>query len=152
MATTFVSQQGLEDLKKELKWRKNILRSEIAQKIGSAKELGDLSENFEYHEAKEQQAQNESRIMELEEMIINAEIVHDKSGDSIISLGCTFVAEKDGVKKIFQMVGSSEANPLEGKISNESPIGQAFLGQAIGEIVEIFMPVGKMVYKIIEIK
>lgn len=152
MATTFVSPQGLEDLKKELENRKNLLRPEIAQKIGSAKELGDLSENFEYHEAKEQQSQNESRIIELEEMIMNSEIVHSKSGGSIISLGCTFVAEKGGERKKFQMVGSSEANPLEGKISNESPIGQAFLGQAVGDVVEISMPAGKMVYKIIEIK
>jgi len=152
MATTFVSQQGLEDLKVELQHRKNDLRPEIAQKISSAKELGDLSENFEYHEAKEQQVQNESRLMEIEEMIMNAVIVHDKKGDSTISLGCTFVAEKDGIKKTFQMVGSSEANPLENKISNESPIGQAFLGQAVGDVVEFSMPSGKIKYKILEIK
>ncbi|MFH1253533.1 MAG: transcription elongation factor GreA [Candidatus Uhrbacteria bacterium] len=152
MATTFVSQQGLEDLKVEIEHRKKILRPEIAQKIGSAKELGDLSENFEYHEAKEQQAQNESRIMEIEGMIINSVIVHDKKGDSTISLGCAFIAEKDGTKKTFQIVGSSEANPLAGKISNESPIGQAFLGAAVGETVEISMPSGIIKYKIIEIK
>lgn len=152
MATIFVSQQGLEDLKKELDYRKNTVRGEIAQKIASAKELGDLSENFEYHEAKEQQGQNESRIMELENMIINAVIVHDKKGDSTISLGCSFLAEKNGETKTFQMVGSSEANPMEGKISNESPIGQAFLGRSVGEIVEFSMPSGIIKYKIIEIK
>ena len=152
MPTTFVSQQGLEDLKTELVHRKNIVRGEIAQKIASAKELGDLSENFEYHEAKEQQGQNESRIMELEDMIINDVIVHEKQGDSTISLGCTFVAEKDKEKKTFQMVGSSEADPLAGKISNESPIGQAFLGQTVGDVVEINMPSGVTKYKIVEIK
>ena len=150
--STFASAQGLEDLKKELENRKKVLRLEIAQKISSAKELGDLSENFEYHEAKEQQGQNESRVMELEDMIRNVIIVHDKLGDSTLSLGCTFVAEKDGTKKNFQLVGSSEANPLEGKISNESPMGKAFLGRAVGDIVEITTPAGVINYKIIEIK
>lgn len=150
--STFVSAQGLEDLKKELENRKVVLRPEIAQKISSAKELGDLSENFEYHEAKEQQGQNESRVIELEEMIRSAVIVHDKRGDSTISLGCSFAAERDGVKKDFQLVGSSEADPLAGKISNESPIGQAFLGLAVGEIAEIKTATGFIKYKIIEIK
>ncbi|HBR80345.1 MAG: transcription elongation factor GreA [Candidatus Uhrbacteria bacterium GW2011_GWE2_45_35] len=150
--STFVSTQGLEDLKNELENRKKVLRPEIAQKISSAKELGDLSENFEYHEAKDQQGQNESRVMELEDMLRNVVIVHSKTGDSTISLGCTFVAEKDGTKKNFQMVGSSEANPLEGKISNESPIGQAFLGSAVNETVKITTPGGEIKYKILEIK
>jgi len=150
--STFVSTQGLEDLKKEFADRKNITRQEIAQKISSAKELGDLSENFEYHEAKEQQGQNESRIMELEQMIREAVLVHQKTGDLTLSLGCTFTAEKDGDKKVFQLVGSSEANPLEGKISNESPMGQAFLGHKVGDIVEIKTPAGIFSYKIIEIK
>jgi len=154
MSATFVSTQGLEDLKAELVKRKTVVRPEIAQKIGSAKELGDLSENFEYHEAKDQQGLNESRIMDLEEMIRSAVIVHDKSGsgDLSVSLGCTFVAEKDGTKRTLQIVGSSEANPLEGKISNEAPMGQAFLGRAVGDIVEIEMPAGKIAYKILEIK
>jgi transcription elongation factor GreA len=129
-----------------------VLRPEIAQKISSAKELGDLSENFEYHEAKEQQGQNESRVIELEEMIRNAVIVHDKTGDSAISLGCSFTAERDGLKKDFQIVGSSEADPLAGKISNESPTGQAFLGLAVGETAEIKTVNGSIKYKIIEIK
>jgi transcription elongation factor GreA len=149
---TFVSTQGLQDLKDELENRRNIQRPEIAQKIASAKELGDLSENFEYHEAKEQQGQNESRIIELEEMIREAVIVHSKTGDSTISLGCSFVAEKDGVGKHFQMVGSSEANPLEGKISNESPMGRAFLGLAAGEVAEIKTTNNSIKYKVIEIK
>lgn len=150
--STFVSTQGLEDLKKEFDQRKNITRPEIAQKISSAKELGDLSENFEYHEAKEQQGQNESRIMELEQMIREAVLVQQKTGGITLSLGCTFTAEKDGEKKVFQLVGSSEANPLEGKISNESPMGQAFLGHTVGEVVEIKTPAGVVNYKIIEIK
>jgi len=150
--STFVSTEGLEDLKKELDQRKSIIRGEIASKISSAKELGDLSENFEYHEAKEQQGQNESRIMELEEMLRNIVIVKQKTGDLTLSLGCTFTVEKDGGKKVFQLVGSSEANPLEGKISNESPMGQAFLGHGLGDIVEIEIPSGKISYKIVEIK
>lgn len=150
--STFVSEEGLEELKKELKRRKDVLRPEIAQKIASAKELGDLSENFEYHDAKDQQGQNESRIMELEEMIRGAVLVQKKSGGSAISLGCTFVAEKDSEQKTFQLVGSSEAGPLEGKISNESPMGQAFLGHTVGDVVEITTPAGIVNYKIVEIK
>jgi len=149
---TFVSSQGLEDLKKELEKRKKVLRPDIAQKISSAKELGDLSENFEYHEAKEQQGQNESRVMELEQMVREAVLVHQKTGDVTLSLGCTFTAEKNGEKKVFQLVGSSEASPFEGKISNESPMGQAFLGRAVGDVVEITTPGGIINYKIIEIK
>jgi transcription elongation factor GreA len=150
--STFVSSQGLEDLKKEYEERKNILRPEIAQKISAAKELGDLSENFEYHEAKEQQGQNESRIMELEQMIREAVLVQQKTGGVTLSLGCTFTAKKDGEVKIFQLVGSSEANPLEGKISNESPMGQAFLGHTVDDVVEIATPAGVVIYKIIEIQ
>ena len=149
---TYVSAEGLEKLKAELEDRRNKVRKEIAERIFAAKELGDLSENFEYHEAKDSQALNESRVMELESMIKDSVIVEQKSGGTTISLGNSFVAELDGKKRNFEIVGSNEADPIAGKISNESPLGQAFLGHEVGDKVEIAVPSGSIVYKIVEIK
>ena len=149
---TYISSEGLVKLEEEFEKRKKETRREIAGRIEQAKELGDLSENFEYHEAKEQQALNETRIIELEGMIRDAVLVEQKTGGSEVSLGATFVVEMNGVQKTFEMVGSNEADPIEGKISNESPLGQAFLGRGVGEDVEVEVPSGTMVYQIVEIK
>ncbi|MBU0646159.1 transcription elongation factor GreA [Patescibacteria group bacterium] len=149
---TYISADGLANLEEEYEKRRKETRREIADRIEQAKELGDLSENFEYHEAKEQQALNEARIMELDSMIKDTVLVEQKTGGSEISLGATFVVELNGVQKTFEMVGSNEANPLEGKISNESPLGQAFLGRGVNDAVEVEVPSGSMTYKIIEIK
>jgi transcription elongation factor GreA len=149
---TYVSAEGLEQLKRELEDRKKVQRREIANKIESAKELGDLSENFEYHEAKEQQAMNESRIGALQDMLKDFIIVQEKLGGSAISLGSSFVVQLNGQEKTFEIVGSSEANPLGGKISNESPLGQAFLGHAVGDVVEVNVPSGVVKYIIKQIK
>ncbi len=148
---TYISAEGLKKLEEELENRRTVVRRAIAEKIGDAKELGDLSENFEYQEAKEQQGSNEVRISELESMIKDSMIVTSQSGGDTITLGTTFVAEAGGMKKTFQIVGSNESNPIEGKISNESPIGQAFMGHAVGDKVSVAVPSGTMVYKIINI-
>jgi transcription elongation factor GreA len=140
----------LDQLKKELGERKIKTRKEIAARIEAAKELGDLSENFEYHEAKEQQGQNESRIIELEHMVRNAVIVSKKIGGTI-NLGSTFTVLYEGREKTFQLVGATEANPLEGKISNESPIGKAFIGKGEGEEVKVDVPSGVVEYKVVKI-
>ena len=147
---TYISAQGLEELKIELKTRK-LERREIAYKIESAKELGDLSENFEYHEAREQQAMNETRIGQIEEMLKDIALVEEKRGGSTISLGSKFIVKMNGTQKTYEMVGSSEANPLDGKISNESPLGQAFIGHGVADVVEVTVPSGVMSYTIIEI-
>lgn len=149
---TYISAQGLEGLKKEFEDRKKITRREIAEKIAAAKELGDLSENFEYHEAKEQQGLNEARILQLEAMILDSVIVEQSTGQDAITLGVTFIAVINGNEKTFSMVGSSEADPMSGKISNESPIGKAFMGRGAGEEVTIEVPSGEIVYIIKEIK
>lgn len=149
---TYVSKEKLVELQAELQMRRSETRKEIASRIESAKELGDLSENFEYHEAKEQQALNETRIVDLEGMINDAVIVEHQTGGSEISLGTSFVVEVGGTKKNFEMVGSNEADPMAGKISNESPIGQAFLGRGAGETVEVTTPSGSVKYKIVEIR
>src|SRR3989338_5500645 len=125
---TYISVEGLEKLQAEFIKRKTETRREMAKRIEAAKELGDLSENFEYHEARDKKAVNETRIMELDGMIKDAVIVKAQSGQNIISLGSQFTAASANGERIYQMVGSSESDPLSGKISNESPLGQAFLG------------------------
>ncbi|MEK7665552.1 MAG: transcription elongation factor GreA [Patescibacteria group bacterium] len=149
--TVYVSSEALAELKQELERRKFVTRREIAARLEVAKELGDLSENFEYHEAKEQQGANESRVIELESIIRNAVLVEKKIGGTI-ALGSTFTAEVDGAQKVFRLVGATEANPLEGKISNESPIGKAFLGKNHGDVVEVNVPSGKVNYKILRVE
>lgn len=148
---TYVSSQGLEELKKELAKRK-ANRKDIAEKISSAKELGDISENFEYHEAKEQQAINETRIIQLDEMVKDFVIIEETTGSQRIELGASFDVQVGKEKRPFQIVGSTEADPTSGKISNESPIGQAFLGRKAGETVEVKVPSGKVSYKILSIR
>jgi len=149
--STYVSLQGHEELKQEFENRKKVLRREIAGKIEAAKELGDLSENFEYHEAKDQQAQNESRIGQLADMLKDIVIVEERRGGTTIALGGRFSAQGNGETKTYEIVGSNEANPLEQKISNESPLGQAFLGHAVGDTIDVTTPSGIMRYTITEI-
>ncbi len=149
---TYLSKVGLETLNTELRQRKTVVRAEIADRIASAKELGDLSENFEYHEAKESQAQNEMRILELENMVKDTVMVEQQSGGNTIELGTTFVVETEGGERKFEIVGSNESDPVGGKISNESPLGQAFIGRGKGEVVEVSVPSGTMTYKILSIQ
>ena len=149
---TYISKEGLAKLEEELADRKTRQRKDIAERISSAKELGDLSENFEYHDAKEAQGTNEMRIVQLETMIKEAEVVAQTSGTDTVELGTTFVATLNGVEKVFELVGSSEADPLAGKISNESPIGRAFHGRRVGESVEVETPSGKIAYTVLRIR
>lgn len=150
--TTYISAEGLEKLKEEMVTRQKVTRKEIAERISDAKELGDLSENFEYHDAKEQQALNEGRVLQLEAMIVDAVIVEQQSGGDIIDLGSTFIVDLDGNQKTFELVGSSEADPISGKISNDSPLGKNFIGRKVGDDIEVQVPSGTKTYKIIEIK
>ncbi|MDQ5952394.1 MAG: transcription elongation factor GreA [Patescibacteria group bacterium] len=148
---TYLSAAALEDLKKELQNRIKTLRPEIAQKIGDAKEMGDLSENFAYHEAREQQAMNETRIIDIQDMLVNAVVVDEKKGGTI-GVGSRFTAKSGSLEKVFEIVGENEANPMEGKISNVSPIGNAFLGHSVGDMVTVTVPSGKMEYEILSIE
>ncbi len=149
---TYVSQEALDQMKAELEERTNLTRKEISEQIGIAKDFGDLSENFEYHDAKEQQGLNEARVRELEAKIQDAVLVTSSTGGDEILLGVTFVAEVLDKKKTFSIVGSTEASPMDGMISNESPIGQAFLGRRVGDTVEVTVPSGVMSYVIISIE
>jgi transcription elongation factor GreA len=147
---TYVSQKGLEDLQKEFEDRK-AARTIISEKISAAKELGDLSENFEYHADKEEQGVNEARIAQLEDMMKDAVMVSAQKGGQTITLGTSFRASCDGEEKNFEIVGSAEANPLQGKISNESPLGASFMGRSVGESVSVGVPSGTKTYCILEI-
>jgi len=146
----FFSLEGLEKLKKELEDRKYVLRKEIAAKIVEAKDLGDLAENAEFTEAKEMQAFNEGRIEELENILKNAQLISKSSG-GIVDVGSTVKAKSPMGEHTFTIVGASESNPSQGFISNESPLGQAFLGQIKGKEIEVNTPKGLVKYKILEV-
>ena len=158
----YITPEGLKKLKKELEERKTIKRQEIAQRLEEAKDLGDLSENTEYATAKDAQAFNEGRILELEEIIRKAALIRpSRKKQKIVEIGSVIEArliEGGAVKGLFTkrqtfiIVGSHEAEPSQGKISNESPLGQAFFGHQVGDIIEVETPKGKVKYKITNIK
>ena len=146
---------GLKKLEDELNDLKGFRRKDVAQKIKEAKEQGDLSENAEYDAAKEEQAEIEARIVELEKILKNAEIIdEDEVASDIISVGCRVklldVEFEDEME--FSIVGSTEANSLNGFISNESPLGIALLGKKKNAVVEVESPAGVIKYKILDIQ
>lgn len=147
-----VTQEGLDKLKKELEERRIRIRQEIALAIKEAKEQGDLSENAEYSEAKHQQNENESRIAELEVQLKESVVAKTNGSSSEAQVGSTVKAKAGGMEMTFHIVGSNEANPSEGKISNESPLGQVLLGKKKGAKVFVEAPSGKMEYEILEVK
>ncbi|MBI4837268.1 MAG: transcription elongation factor GreA [Candidatus Portnoybacteria bacterium] len=147
----YISREGLEELKAEIKQHLKT-RQEIAKSLEEAKGQGDLSENAEYAEAKENQAFNEGRIMELEQMIKNAVVISKTRKDDKVSVGAVVKAKSGNETFHFHIVGSEEADPAKGKISNESPLGKALLGRKAGEIVEAETPRGKVKYKIVGIE
>jgi len=149
---TYLSQEGIETIKKELQELKTKKRQEIAARLQEAKDLGDLSENAEYFEAKEAQSLNENRIIELEKLLKNAVVIETSSEEDIVRVGSTIEVKSNNGPETFNIVGSAEAKPQEGKISNESPLGRAFLGRKIGDEIEVKSPNGITKYKIIKIE
>lgn len=145
-----LTQEGIDELKEEL----NGLigrRGEIAESIKTAREQGDLSENAEYHAAKDEHEKNESRIMEIEGIMASVELIKKPRGDGKVQLGSSVRLKNNGSTKEFKVVGTVEADPLIGKISDESPIGKALLGKKLNEDVEIVTPAETTIYKIVEI-
>lgn len=142
---------GHAELTVELKTL-NENRSKIAEAISVARSQGDLSENAEYHAAKDEQAKNEARIEEVEYILQNSEIIQTPKSDSKVQLGSTVkLKSEDGKTKEFQVVGTVEADPLNGKISDASPIGHALMGKKEGEEVEIKTPIETSIYKVVDI-
>ena len=143
--------EGLEKLNAELKALINDKRKEVIERIREAAAHGDLSENADYAQAREEQSFIEGRIAEIEDIIKNAEIITTNSHHHHVSIGSTVIVKVNDTEKKYTIVGGSEANPKEGKISNESPIGQAFLGHKVDDIVEVKAPKGILKFKILKI-
>lgn len=146
-----LTKQGVEELQAELK-ELIAQRSIIADRIKTAREFGDLGENMEYTAARQDQERNENRITEIEHILKNVQVITAPKGDSKVVLGSTIrLKSEDGKVKQFQVVGTVEADPLNGKISDESPIGKALMGKKEGDEVEIKTPVETATYKIDDI-
>ncbi|MBE6157432.1 MAG: transcription elongation factor GreA [Firmicutes bacterium] len=151
--TVYLTEEGLEELKKELDNLINVRRPENIQAIKEARSLGDLSENAEYDAARNEQAQIEGRIKQLEKMLENVSIIEEVSTDTV-SIGNTVAIKyvEDDEEDEYKIVGSQEADPFESKISNESPIAQALFDHKVGDVVTVESPNGSYEVEIIEIK
>ncbi len=148
-----LSQDKYEEFKKELEELKTKKRKEVAEQLEYAKSLGDLSENAEYHEARDNQAQIEDRISKLETMLQNVEIISDKHSDRVV-VGSTVVVDmiESGETKTFKVVGSEEIDADEGKISFNSPFGSALMGRAKGDDVVVNTPRGELKCRVVDLK
>ncbi len=151
MKKYYLSEQRLIDLKAELEELKTTKRIEIAERLKRAKEYGDLSANAEYDSAREEQSDIEDRIDELEDLIKNASVIQKGGRSDFVDVGSEVEVEVNKKTKKFSIVGSSEAKPEEGLISNESPIGKALVGKKVGDIAVVSAPAGEIKYKIISI-
>lgn len=150
MNEQIISQEGYDKLKDELDFLTKVRRKEIAERIEHAKELGDLSENAEYSEAKDDQALNEGKIMELSGTLKNVTVVEKGAGGNEVSMGSKVSVKSDKGEREYEIVSFNEADPLVGKISNESPLGLAFLNKKKGDVVEVETPRGVVKYKILK--
>ncbi len=147
-----LTEEGLEKLKAELKVLKEERRHEVIERIQEAVSHGDLSENADYAQAKEEQAFIEGRIQELEEMIKNAQIIERASNQNIVSIGSTVTVRINGKEIKYSIVGANEANPAAGKISNESLVGKSLLGAKKGDRIPVTTPAGNVEYEVVYIE
>ena len=150
-----LSAARLEELKNELSYLKTVREREVADQIKEARSFGDLSENSEYDEAKNEQGKLYSRIAELENILANCSVIEEDNADSnTVRLGNRITVEdvEMGERETYQVVGSQEADPMNGRISEESPFGKALLGKAVGETVIVEAPAGNIEYKVVEIQ
>ena len=147
--------EGLKKIEQKLEHLKSVRRREVAERIKQAIEFGDISENSEYEDAKNEQAFIEGEIITLEKMLRNSKVLDENEiGKDVVSVGSTVILKdlEFGDELEYTLVGSAEADPAEAKISNESPVGQAILGQKVGSIVEVNVPVGILKYEIMDIR
>jgi len=145
-----ITESGQRELERELDELKS-RRGEIADKIAAARDFGDLSENAEYDAAREAQGLLETRITEIETILQNASIIQAGNSSTVV-LGSTVELEANGKTVVYTVVGPVEADPLEGKVSNESPIGQALMGKAVGDMVTISTPKGELAYTVVALR
>src|SRR5512143_1872189 len=150
---TYLTAEGAEKIKKELEELKGPRRLELSKRLRSAIQMGDLSENADYHKAKEDQAFLEGRIQELEYKLRYAVIIDKNGNRDEVGIGShVTIQEGDGPEETYHVVGAQEADPRNGRISNESPIGQAIMGHKVGDVVEAQTPGGKLRFKILKIE
>lgn len=142
-----LTKEGVAELEAELTQLKG-RRKEIAEKLKIARDLGDLKENTEYHNARDEQANLESRIAEIQHILLNVEMIPEPKDKTKVELSDTVELSGNGAVRVVTIVGSVEANPAENKISNESPIGRSLLGKTVGEKIEVQLPAGSTVYTI----
>ncbi len=148
MAKNYLTEEGFKKLREELEYLKTTKRQEIAHRIHEAKELGDLSENAEYSAAKDAKTESELRIAEIEKMLKESMIIEEPKKIGVVQIGSTIEVENgNGIHK-FTIVGKNESDPVSGKISNESPLGAAFLGKKTNDAVSVETPKGANAYKI----
>ncbi len=149
--TQYLSKEKYDELAAE---RENLKKEKIpalAQRIDEARQMGDLSENAEYHAAREDMAWSQSRVKQIDLILDSSELIDASVSSSTVNLGSTIEVKINGQKREFMIVGAQEADPSSGKISNESPLGQAFLGKKKGDKVEVEVPAGLQEYKIVKI-
>lgn len=152
MSPQYMTEEKIEKLRAELKNLKEEKIPGLAKRIDDARQMGDLSENAEYHAAREDMAWAQTRVKELVYLIDNAEIISDHGGKGdTVEIGSRIVVSANGKKKEYTIVGAQEANPVEGRISNESPLGSAFLGGKKGQKITVVLPSGPQEYKIEEL-
>lgn len=146
--TQYLSQEKYNSLTEEKRVLQKEQIPETAKRIDDARQMGDLSENAEYHAAREQMAWIQSRLKEIEFILNNFQILNGDLSVETISIGNTIILESNGKEKTYVLVGAQEADPLQGRISNESPLGEAFLGKREGDTVEVKVPAGLQTYTV----
>ncbi len=149
----YLTEEGIAKLKAELAELTGAKRRELASRLHSAVQMGDLSENADYHKAKEDQAFLEGRIQEIEFLLRNAVLIEKKASSGVVGIGShVTIQEGDSPPETYHLVGAKEADPRSGRISNESPIGRALVDRGIGEVVEVHTPGGTLRFRILKIE
>src|SRR5260221_7285195 len=147
----YLTQEGLEDLKREYEDLTKVKRPEVLERVSQARNQGDLSENAEYTAARDELSFIDGRIDEIEELVKQASVIKEENGKSTIGLGSKVTLQVNGKKQVYTVVGEWEADPTEQKISHESPLGKALIGKKVGEKIEVEAPAGELHYSIVSV-
>lgn len=152
--TTYLTREGLKKLQEELEYLKTVKRQEVAERLHAAMDEGDIDENAEYDEAKNEQAFVEGRILTLEAMLKNYVLIDEttKETDEVILGSTVTVVEADNPPEKYHLVGAAEADPSKGRISNESPLGRSLIGRRVGDTVQVSAPAGLLTFRITKIE
>jgi len=150
---TFLTREGLKKLEQELNFLRTVRRAQVAERLHNAQEDGELIENAEYEDAKNEQAFLEGKILSLEAMLSSAVIIENDGPEGVVSLGSKVTIKETGGKpESYMLVGAAEANPKDGRISNESPLGKALLGRKVGDDVKVNTPSGTLSFRVVEVE